>query len=140
MQRPTAPSRLLQLLLLLLLACALPARAEMAAQLPLRGRVLDPNGAAVAGANVTAEAKGRAAVYSATTDQNGEFILAVPPGEYVVKVIAGGFSETSRTVNLSQDGGTSLEVKLQVAGVDGSVTVFSASGGYQTDVVGSATK
>src|SRR5215207_11690422 len=65
MQRPTAPSRLFQLLLLLLLACALPARAEMAAQLSLRGRVLDPNGAAVAGALVTAEAKGRPAVYSA---------------------------------------------------------------------------
>jgi catecholate siderophore receptor len=112
----------------------------MAARLSLRGRVLDPHGATVAGAQVTAEAKGRAAVYSATTDQNGEFLLAVAPGEYVVKVIAGGFSEASQTVNVSQDGGTSLEVKLQVAGVDGSVTVFSASGGYQTDVIGSATK
>jgi catecholate siderophore receptor len=140
MQRLTAPRRLLQIFLLLLLACPLPARAEMAAQLSLRGRVLDPNGAAVAGANVTAEAKGRAAVYSATTDQNGEFVLAITPGEYVVKVLAGGFSEASQAVKVSQEGGTSLEVKLQVAGVDGSVTVFSASGGYQTDVVGSATK
>ena len=140
MQRPSTPSRLLQLLLLLLLACPSPARAEMAAQLSLRGRVLDPNGAAVAGAHVTAEAKGRAAVYSATTDQNGEFVLAVVPGEYVVKVIADGFSEASQTVNLSQQGGASLEVTLRVAGVDGSVTVFSTSGGYQTEVTGSATK
>ena len=140
MQRPTTPSRLLQLLLLLLLACPAPARAEMAAQLALRGRVLDPNGAAVAGALVTAEARGRTAVYSATTDQNGEFVLAVGPGEYGVKVVAEGFSEASQTVSVSQDGGTSLEVKLQVSGVDGSVTVYSAGGGYQTDVVGSATK
>ncbi|HEX8292773.1 MAG TPA: TonB-dependent siderophore receptor, partial [Pyrinomonadaceae bacterium] len=140
MQRPTTPSRLLQLLLLLLLACPAPARGEMAAQLALRGRVLDPNGAAVAGALVTAEARGRTAVYSATTDQNGEFVLAVGPGEYGVKVVAEGFSEASQTVSVSQDGGTSLEVKLQVSGVDGSVTVYSAGGGYQTDVVGSATK
>jgi catecholate siderophore receptor len=112
----------------------------MAAQLSLRGRVLDPNGAAVAGALVTAEAKGRTTVYSATTDQNGEFVLAVMPGEYVVKVVASGFSEASQTVNLRQEGSTSLEVKLQISGVDGSVTVYSASGGYQTDVVGSATK
>jgi catecholate siderophore receptor len=112
----------------------------MAAQLALRGRVLDPNGAAVAGALVTAEARGRTAVYSATTDQNGEFVLAVGPGEYGVKVVAEGFSEASQTVSVSQDGGTSLEVKLQVSGVDGSVTVYSAGGGYQTDVVGSATK
>jgi catecholate siderophore receptor len=140
MQRPTAPTRLLRLLLLLLLACPSTALAEMAAQLSLRGRVLDPAGAAVVGARVTAEARGRAAVYNATTDQNGEFVLAVPPGDYVVKVSAGGFSEASQAVTLSQEGGTSLEVKLQVAGVDGSVTVFSASGGYQTDVIGSATK
>ncbi|HEX8186785.1 MAG TPA: TonB-dependent siderophore receptor [Pyrinomonadaceae bacterium] len=140
MQRSYKPTRLLQLLLLLLLACPLAARAEMAAQLSLRGRVIDPNGAAVAGASVTAEAKGRAAVYSATTDQNGEFFLAVVPGEYVVKVTAGGFSEASQAVSLGQQGGASLEVTLQVAGVDGSVTVFGAGGGYQTDVIGSATK
>jgi catecholate siderophore receptor len=140
MQRPDTQSRLLQLLLLLLLACPSNALAETAAQFSLRGRVLDPNGAAVAGAQVTAEAKGRAAVYSATTDRNGEFVLAVVPGEYVLKVTAGGFSEASQTVSLSQPGGASLEVTLQVAGVDGSVTVFGASGGYQTDVIGSATK
>lgn len=140
MQRLDTPSRLLQLSLLLLLACPSNALAETAAQLSLRGRVLDPNGAAVAGAQVTAEAKGRAAVYSATTDRNGEFVLAVVPGEYVLKVLAEGFSEASQTVSLSEQGGASLEVTLQVAGVDGSVTVFSASGGYQTDVIGSATK
>src|SRR5215212_4151776 len=109
MQRPYTPRRLLQLFLLLLLAFPSTALAETAAQLSLRGRVLDPNGAAVADARVTAEAKGRAAVYTATTDQNGEFMLAVAPGEYVVKVLAEGFSEASQTVNVSQDGGTSLE-------------------------------
>src|SRR5215208_8242498 len=115
MQRPYTPSRLLQLLLLLLLAFPLTARAEMAVQLSLRGRVLDPNGAAVAGAFVTAEAKGRTAVYSATTDQNGEFVLAAVPGEYVVRVTAKGFSVASQTVTLSQEGGASLEVTLHVA-------------------------
>ncbi|MBV8860126.1 MAG: TonB-dependent siderophore receptor [Acidobacteria bacterium] len=140
MQRPLSPTRLPRLLLLLLLVCPALAYADSAAQLSLRGRVLDPNGAAVAGAYVTAEARGRAAVYSATTDQNGEFILAVVPGEYVVKVTAGGFSEASQTVSVNQDGGTSLEVRLQVAGVDGSVTVYGAGGGYQTEVIGSATR
>src|ERR1044071_2324051 len=115
MRRPTAPTRLPRLFLLLLLACPLPALAETtaAAQLALRGRVLDPAGASVAGAQVTAEARGRAAVYYATTDQNGEFVLAVVPGEYVVKVAAEGFAETSQTVSLSQPGGASLEVTLR---------------------------
>jgi catecholate siderophore receptor len=140
MQRLTDPNRLFQLFLLLLLAFPSPARAEMNAQLSLRGRVIDPNGAAVAGALVTAEAKGRPAVSTATTDQNGEFVMAVGPGEYVVKVSARGFSEASQAVTLSQEGGASLEVTLQVAGVDGTVTVFGASGSYQTDVISSATK
>ncbi len=139
MQRPTTLSRLLRLSLFLLLACPL-VHAEMAAQLTLRGRVLDPNGAAVAGAYVTAEAQGRTAVYSATTDQNGEFILAVAPGGYVVKVAARGFSEASQAVTVNQDGGTSLEVRLQVSGVAGTVTVTGVSGGYQTEAIGSATK
>ncbi|HEX7315987.1 MAG TPA: TonB-dependent siderophore receptor [Pyrinomonadaceae bacterium] len=140
MQRPFTPSRFPRLFLFLLLACPVSAYADAAAQLSLRGRVLDPNGAAVAGAYVTAEARGRTALYSATTDQNGEFVLAVGPGEYVVKVMAKGFSEASQTVTLSQEGGASLEVTLQVSGVDGTVTVISANGGYQTDVIGSATK
>ena len=140
MQRPETLSRLLQLFFLLLLASPFAVGAEMAAQLSLRGKVVDPNGAAVPGALVTAEAKGRPSVYSATTDQNGEFVLAVGPGDYVVKVSAKGFSEASQAVTLSQEGGASLEVTLQVAGVDGTVTVFTAGGGYQTDVVSSATK
>ncbi|HEX8119446.1 MAG TPA: TonB-dependent siderophore receptor [Pyrinomonadaceae bacterium] len=140
MQRPTSTPRPLRLFLLLLLALPSYARADSALQFALRGRALDPNGAAVAGAQVTAEAKGRAAVYAATTDQNGEFVLSVPPGEYVVKVVAQGFTEASQTVSLNQPGGASLDVTLQVSGVDGSVTIFSAAGGYQTDVIGSATK
>ena len=140
MQRPTSTPRPLLLFLLLLLAFPSYARPDSALQLALRGRVLDPNGATVAGAQVTAEAKGRAAVYAATTDQNGEFVLSVPPGEYVVKVSAGGFTEASQAVSLNQPGGASLDVTLQVSGVDGSVTIFSAAGGYQTDVIGSATK
>jgi catecholate siderophore receptor len=140
MQRPTSTPGPLRLFLLLLLAFPSYARADSALQLALRGRVLDPNGAAVAGAQVTAEVKGRAAVYAATTDQNGEFVLSVPPGDYVVKVVAQGFTEASQTVSLDQPGGASLDVTLQISGVDGSVTVFSTAGGYQTDVIGSATK
>ncbi|MBV9928320.1 MAG: TonB-dependent siderophore receptor [Acidobacteria bacterium] len=140
MQRPTTTLRLRRLFLLLLLALPSYAYADSALQLALRGRVLDPAGAAVAGAQVTAEAKGRTAVYAATTDQNGEFVMALAPGDYVLKVSAEGFTEASQAVSLNQPGGASLDVTLQVSGVDGSVTVFSAAGGYQTDVIGSATK
>ena len=108
-------------------------------QQTLRGKVLDPNRAAVAGARVVAEAKGRPARPSAVTDQNGEFSLPLEPGEYILRVEATGFSEASQAVNFSQTHNAALEVVLQVAGTASSVTVV-ASGDYQTESIGSATK
>jgi catecholate siderophore receptor len=139
MSRSTTSSRPLQLFLFLLLACTLPVRAQTA-QPSIRGKVLDQNRAAVADARVIAEAVGRPGSVSATTDRNGEFSLAIEPGEYTLKVIAYGFSETSQRISLGQSGGTSVEVVLQVSGVAGSVTVLATGGGYQEEVIGSATK
>jgi catecholate siderophore receptor len=102
--------------------------------------VLDPNRAAIAGASVIAEAVGRSASFSATTDQNGEFSLTLETGEYTVRAVADGFAEASRTVSSGQSSGASLEIVLQVSGVNGSVTVLGAGGVYQTEVIGSATK
>jgi catecholate siderophore receptor len=139
MPRSTTPRRTLQLFLFLLLACTLPARAQTAPP-SIRGKVLDQNRAAVADARVVAEAQGRPGSFSATTDRNGEFSLAVEPGEYTLRVIAGGFSEASQKISLGQTGGTSVEVVLQVSGVAGSVTVLATSGTYQAEAIGSATK
>src|SRR5205085_12414948 len=102
MLRPSTLSRLLRLFLFLLLTCAPVARAQVTTQSSIRGKVLDPNRAAVAGARVVAEAKGGPAVFSATADQNGEFSLAVEPGEYTIRVVAEGFSEATQTFSLSQ--------------------------------------
>jgi catecholate siderophore receptor len=140
MLRPTNPRRRLQFSLLLLLTCALLAQAQVTARTSIRGKVLDPNRAAVAGASVIAEAEGRSASFSATTDQNGEFSLTLEPGEYTVRAAAEGFSEASQAVSLGQSGSASLEIMLQVSGVAGSVTVLGAGGVYQTEVIGSATK
>ena len=141
MLRTNTPSRVLHLVLFLLLTCTLPARAQVSPQSSIRGRVLDPNRAAVADARVVAEAVGRTGSFSATTDQNGEFSLAVEPGEYTLKVVAHGFSEASQRISPGQSGGASVEVVLQVSGVAGSVTVLDTGGAvYQAEVTASATK
>lgn len=140
MSLSTAPSRLLRLFLLLLASGTLMCHAQVVTTQPvLRGKVLDPNRAAIVGARVTAEAKGRAANFSAVTDPNGEFSLTLVPGEYSVKIAADGFSEASQTVSLERSGATSLEVILQIAESSSSVTVADVPG-YQTDVISSATK
>ena len=109
-------------------------------QSSLRGRVLDPNRAVVAGAQVFAEAKGRPPGVTAVTDQNGEFSLALEPGEYSVRVSAPGFAEASQAVSLGRGGSaTTLEVVLQVAGAASTVTVTD-SAGYQVEAVASAAR
>ena len=139
--RLITPSRLLHFSLFLLFACTLPALAQVAPRSFIRGKVFDPNRAAVAGARVVAEAIGRTGSFSATTDESGEFSLAVEPGEYTLRVNADGFSETSQKISLGQSGGASVEVTLQISGVAGSVTVLDTGGAdYQAEVTGSATK
>jgi catecholate siderophore receptor len=136
----TALSRLLHASLILLLTGTLLCQAQvMTNQSSLRGKVLDPNRAVVAGARVVAQAKGRSSSFSAVTDLNGEFSLALKPGEYTLKVVAEGFSEAAQTVDLGRTDSVSLEIVLQIAGTTNSVTV-SDSGGYQTEVISSATK
>jgi catecholate siderophore receptor len=105
----------------------------------LRGRVFDANRAIVAGASVVVIAKGRAAGLSAVTDQIGEFSLALEPGEYILQVAAAGFAASTQTVKLPRPADLTLEVVLQVAGASTSITVTDTAG-YQTEVIGSATK
>lgn len=139
MLRSSSLERRLKYFLLLLVAATQIAQAQISAQSSIRGKVMDPNRATVVGATVVAEVKGQATRLSATTDQNGEFSIGVPSGEYTITVTANGFSEASQTVNVSQNGSLSLEVILQVSGVASSVTVLG-TGDYQTDVISSATK
>jgi catecholate siderophore receptor len=137
---PNTTRRPPYLLSLLLLTGTILCQAQVVTtQFSLRGKVLDQNHAVVSGAKVVAEAKGSASGVSTITDQNGEFTLSLKPGEYVVTIVADGFAEASQIVELNQSGNASLEVVLQVAGSASSVTILAA-GGYQTEVIGSATK
>lgn len=141
MLRSTASRRLVNIALVLSVTGTLLCHAQVVNnQSVLRGRVLDPNRAVVAGATIVAEAKGRSFSSSTLSDQNGEFSLSLEPGEYTVKVVAAGFSETSQAVSLGRAASSaSLEIVLQVAGSNTTVTVLDTPG-YQTEVVGSATK
>jgi len=134
----TAPSRLLPLSLILLFM-TLVCHAQVA-QPTLQGKVFDPNRAVVVGATIVIEAKGSAESVSTVSDQNGEFSITLAPGEYILRVSAAGFAESSRTLNVSQGSPAEFEIVLQVAGSNISVTVSDAGDNYQTQAVSSATK
>jgi catecholate siderophore receptor len=134
-------SRLLHLSLLLLFVGTLFCSAQVIKRQPaLHGRVLDANRAAIVGANILVETKEHTAGFSAVTDEQGDFSLALAPGEYTLRVNAAGFSETTQNVCIGRTGDSSLEILLQVAEPSTIVTVTDTIGGYQTEAISSATK
>src|SRR5689334_182571 len=101
----------------------------------LRGRVVDPNHAGIPRADIWVAGNGLASS-SAVTDRNGEFSLALEPGEYHVRVAADGFSETTQTVNLTTND-QPFEIALTIAASSASVTITDA---YGVSAVNTATK
>ena len=125
-------------LLLLLTVATIACHAQSPEVQSLRGRVLDPNRAAVAGAVITAQSRGRA-LSSAVSDGKGEFSLKLEPSEYSLKVTAEGFEDALQTINPRQIGADALEIVLQVAASSATVTITDGAG-YLTEAIGSATK
>ena len=110
-----------------------------AASFTLRGRVLDPSRAAIAGARVAAVPQGAGETATAQTNGNGEFTLALAPGSYTVKVAAAGFGEARQELAAGAGDTASLEFAMKVATFGESVTV-RAPGDYDVDVITSGTK
>src|SRR6185503_18505058 len=124
-------------LLMMVVLLAFSVQAETGQSL-VRGRVLDPNGAVIPGANISVEAKGRT-VTTTTSNASGEFSLTLEAGEYLLRVSAAGFAEVTKPVILKPDTPGSFDVSLQLAASSAFVTVTDG-GGYLTEAVGSATK
>src|SRR5687768_3760959 len=129
----------LGLLLSLILLPVLPAQAgELAVQTELRGRALDANRAAVAGARVVALRNG-AEVTSTVTNGQGDFSLALEPGEYVLRISAPGFADVEQMIKSKPTNFEPLEIVLQVEGFTGTVTVTDMAG-YNAMPISSATR
>lgn len=103
----------------------------------LKGKVFDPNHAAIQGADVWISKAGLSSS-TAVTDRNGEFSVALMPGQYQVRISAEGFTETTETVNL-QDNNKPIEVLLAVGPSSAIVTVTDMAA-YGVSSTNSATK
>ncbi|MEK6281805.1 MAG: TonB-dependent siderophore receptor [Acidobacteriota bacterium] len=116
--------------------CSVQANDVVQAQ--LRGRVLDPTRAAIAGAKITAVRRGRPDS-STLTNSNGEFLLSLEPGEHLLKIQADGFAEVVQTIKSQPTNFEPLEILLHPAGSTATVTVTDM-GGYEAIAITSATK
>lgn len=132
---------------LLLAVCLLLASASLSiqAEIPtagfteVRGRVLDPNQAAIVGARVKVTSS--ATVTSLVTNSNGQFAVSLRPGDYTLEISAEGFAVASLRISVSSAKSESLEIVLQPQVSTATVTIVATDAfGYRTDTVSSATK
>ena len=112
---------------------------QSASQAVIRGRVVDPSGGAIVGAQVTVTSDRPGTPTTTVTNQQGQFELTILPGSYVVRISANGFVDSSRRMTLTADSPTTADFTLEVAGIQESVSVDAAIG-YAVPAVSSATK
>tara|TARA_R110002049_G_scaffold1716_3_gene12997 strand:+ start:3222 stop:6278 length:3057 start_codon:yes stop_codon:yes gene_type:complete len=90
----------------------------------ITGKILDPSGAAIAGATVAAADSS----YTATTDEFGVYVLKIPRGEYAIDVSAPGYqTATAPKVRVMADLGINATVTLRPEGAAGPVAGGAAS-------------
>jgi hypothetical protein len=94
----------------------------------LAGIVRDATGAVVPGATVTVTGKSLPASVVVETDQQGRFVLTLPPGLYDVRAGAAGFASWEREVEVKA-GGTMLDIPLRVDKLRDGVTVTATRTG-----------
>ncbi|MBI2681842.1 MAG: TonB-dependent receptor [Acidobacteriales bacterium] len=103
--------------------------AQSTATADLRGTVRDPNGAVVAGANLTLRDDARNFERTTTTTSEGEYFFAlVPPGNYTLTVDASGFGKlTAKDVKLTIGSTAEYNVALKVATATTELTVSATA-------------
>lgn len=110
--------------LLIFSAGAVVAQTQVSAA-DLAGTVVDPNGAAVAGATVTARNSATGISRTVTANDAGEYqIIGLPPGEYEVSAEAATFKKTVISpVRLTVGQSATLEIRMELGTQDVVVNV-----------------
>jgi len=100
----------------------------------IEGVVMDPTGAAVAGASLELRNVDTGVTQSAKTSDTGNYsFVNLAPGKYVLKASASGFKTTEVDLTLSTAQLQGINVKLEVASVATSATVTYEAPPMDTD-------
>lgn len=110
--------------LLALLALSLSASASAQATSSLRGKIADAQNAAMPGVTVLFVNAETAFSRTVLTDQTGAYsLLQVPPGTYTLTAELTGFQTATRRVTLQVSSPASLDVRLELAGLEETISV-----------------
>src|SRR5436190_1980297 len=81
----------------------------------IRGEVSDPQGKAVAGAEVTIKSPNTGVTRTQTTNSAGGFSFElIPPDDYTMEVQAAGFKKTVQNVSALVGSAISADVRLEI--------------------------
>src|SRR5262249_53783399 len=131
-----------RLLSIAILVCAAPLalHAQEALTGTITGTVLDPSGAAVPGAQVTARNRNTGLERSSASGDQGLYTIPLlPVGEYVVIARAQGFAETKiESVRVGVGQLLTLDLKLVVGAVTQTATVEAHAAPIETTRTGMA--
>jgi hypothetical protein len=107
----------------LLLVCSSAVFAQDLDDVTISGRIVDPNGQAIAGATITATRVETGQSRSVTTNDEGRYrIIELPPGTYTVRAEASGFGPKERVDLVTVSGqNVQLDLGLEVGGVQAEV-------------------
>lgn len=95
---------------------------------------MDPTGAAVSGAKVTAQSVATGATRSVTTSGDGTYAMTnLLPGDYTVSVTTPGFAPTERRVAVAVGSRVGQDFKLQVASTSTTVEVSETTTQVNTE-------
>jgi hypothetical protein len=123
---PSVPARLVGLCLCFAFATLAAFAQSEATSGNIEGRVLDPNGAVVPNATVTARNKDTGLERTSTSDAEGNYrLVLLPPGIYTVRTaLSTGFQPaTLDSVPVTVGGKTTLDINLSVGGTETIVDV-----------------
>ncbi len=95
----------------------------------LRGTVVDPNGAVVPGATITARSIATGITRTTTSGEDGSYaLIALPPGEYEITVEAATFKKVSITpVRLTVGQSAELRIPMELGAATAEVTITGDS-------------
>ena len=100
----------------------------------ISGKVVDPAGAAVAGASVTAKSVESGTERTVTTDSEGSYTITnLQPGIYDVTATGTGFQPGTQRAQVTTGGRVSLDVPLGITTVGGEITVVAGEGGVEVN-------
>ena len=131
---PFKRGTILYILVIILIFAPLHASAEGSNSGTVRGTVTDPTGAVIPGAAVHLINEVSGLDRTVSTDATGQFFFAnIPFNPYRISVSASGFAPLSQSFEIRSVVGTNLNLVLQVAAADSTVTVEASGDLVETD-------